>query len=156
MQFIKKSCLSSPSRCSARIHSWSCTFLFSSMIFLTRSSVSIGAPVCVLILSLNFSKCETSFFSVDPHQANLHPNLFLFNSHLRFNPTPTFLRITLDRTLSFSKHVSSLKAKFFPRLKALRCMSASSWGSFKKSLSLLYKDFLGHFSLMHHQDGFLF
>ena len=44
--------------------------------------------------------------------------------------------------LSFSKHVYSLKAKLFPRLKALRCISASSWGPSKESLSLLYKAFL--------------
>ena len=90
----------------------------------------------------NPSKCEASFFSVDPHQANLQPNLLLFGSCLRFNSTPTFLRCTFDRTLSFSKHVFSLKAKFFPRLKALRCISASSWGPSKESLSLLYKSFL--------------
>ena len=48
-------------------------------------------------------------------------------------------------TLSFSKHVSSLKAKFFPRLKALRCVSASSWGPSKESLSVLYKSFLRSF-----------
>ena len=90
-------------------------------------------------LPLNPRKCETSFFSVDPHQANLQPNLLLFGSRLRFNPTPTFLGVTFDRTLSFSKHVSSLKAKFFPRLKALSCISASSWGP---SFSLLYKSLL--------------
>ena len=50
---------------------------------------------------------------MDPHQANLQPNLLLLGSRLRFNPTPTFLGVTFDRTLSFSKHVSSLKAKFF-------------------------------------------
>ena len=93
-------------------------------------------------LPLNPSKCEASFFAVDPHQAILQPNLLLLGSRLRFNPTPTFLGITFDRTLSFSKHVSSLKAKFFTRLKALRCISASSWGPSKKSLSLLYKAFL--------------
>ena len=93
-------------------------------------------------LPLNLSKCEASFFSVDPHQANLQPNLLLLSSHLHFNPTPTFLGVTFDRTLSFSKHVSSLKARFFPRLKALRCISASSWGPSKESLSLLYKSFL--------------
>ena len=74
-------------------------------------------------LPLNPSKCEASFFSVDPHQANL----LLLGSRLRFNPTPTFLGATFDCTLSFSKHVSSLKAKFFPRLKALCCISASPW-----------------------------
>ena len=93
-------------------------------------------------LPLNPIKCESSFFSVDLHQANLQPNLLLLGSRLRFNPTPTFHGVTFDRTLSFSKHVSSLKAKFFPRLKALRCISASSWGPSKESLSLLYKSFL--------------
>ena len=79
---------------------------------------------------------------MDPHQANLQPNLLLLGSRLRFNPTPTLLGVTFDRTLSFFKLVSSLKAKFFPRLKALRCISASSWGPFKESLSVLYKSFL--------------
>ena len=89
-------------------------------------------------LPLNPSKCEASFFSVDPHQANLQPNPLLLGSRIRFNPTPTFLGVTFDCTLSFSRHVSLLKAKFFPRLKALRCISASSWGP----LSVLYKSFL--------------
>ena len=79
---------------------------------------------------------------MDPHQANLQPNILLPGSCLRFNPTPAFLGVTFDRTLSFSKHVSSLKAKLFPRLKALRCISASSWCPSKESLSLLYKSFL--------------
>ena len=93
-------------------------------------------------LPLNPSKCKTSFFLVDPHQANLQPYLLLLNPRLHFNPAPTFLGVTFDRTLSFSKHVSSLEAKFFPRLKALRCISASSWGPSKESLSVLYKAFL--------------
>ena len=50
--------------------------------------------------------------------------------------------MTFDRTLSFSKHVSSLKAKLFPRLKALCCVSASSWGPSKESFYVLYKSFL--------------
>ena len=82
-------------------------------------------------LPLNPSKCEVSFFSVDPHQANFHPNLLLLSSRLRFNPTPTFLGVTFDCTLSFSKHVSSLKAKFFLLLKALCCMCPSSWASLR-------------------------
>ena len=79
---------------------------------------------------------------MDPHQANLQPNLLLLGSRLRFNPTPTFLGVTFNHTLSFSKHVSSLKVKFYPCLKALRCISASSWDPSKESLCLLYKSFL--------------
>ena len=89
---------------------------------------------------LSIRACEASFFSVNHHQAKL-----LLGSRLRFNPTPTFLGVTFDRTLSFSKHVFSLKTKFFQRLKALRCISASSWGLFKESLSILYKSFLQPF-----------
>ena len=84
-------------------------------------------------LPLRPSKCEASFL-MDPHQTNLQPNLLLFNFPFYFNPTPTFLWITF--------FVSSLKAKFFPRLKALHCISASSWGPSKESLSVLYKSFL--------------
>ena len=77
-------------------------------------------------LPLNPSKCEAPLLSVYPNQANLQPNSLLLGSRLRFNPTPTFLGVTFDRTFCFFKHVSSLKATFFPRLKALRCISASS------------------------------
>ena len=94
-------------------------------------------------LPLNPSNCEcSSFFSVDPHQANLQPSLLSFNFCFHFNPTAAFLGAIFDRTLSFSKHVSSMKAKFFPRLKALRCISASSWVPSKESLSVLCKAFL--------------
>ena len=108
-------------------------------------------------LPLNPSKCEASFFSMDIHQAHLQSNLLLLGSRLCFNPTPAFLVVTFDRSLSFSKHVSSLKAKFLPRLKALHCISASSWGPSKESLSLFCINlFFGPFSHMLHPDGFLF
>ena len=89
-------------------------------------------------LPLNPSKHEASFFSVDLHQANLLPNFLLLGSRFRFNPTPILLGVTFNRTLSFSKHVSSLKADSFLRLKALRCICASQWDSFKESLSVRY------------------
>ena len=106
-------------------------------------------------LPLNLSKCEASFFSVDLHQANLQPNLLQLGSRIRFNPTSTFLGVTFDRTLSFTKHVSSLKAKFFPRLKALRCISASSWGPLRSPFLFCINLFFGPFSLTLHPDGFL-
>ena len=83
-----------------------------------------------------------SFISADPHQANLQLYLLLLNSGFLFNPTPTFFGVKFDRTLSFFEYVSSLKAKFFPRLKVLRRISASLWGPCKESLSLPYKAFL--------------
>ena len=64
-----------------------------------------------------------------------------------FYSTPASVSIPLQlflghlRLHSFTKRVSSLIAKFFPRFKVLRCISASRWGPSKESLSLLYKAF---------------
>ena len=52
-------------------------------------------------LPLNPKKCESSFFSTDPHQATFQPRLNLLGFPLLFNPTPKFLGVTFDRTLSF-------------------------------------------------------
>ena len=53
-------------------------------------------------LLFNPSKYEAFFISVDPYQAELQPNLSLYDFRLRFNPTPTFLGVIFDRLLSFS------------------------------------------------------
>ena len=93
-------------------------------------------------LPLNPKKCESSFFSTDPHQATFQPRLNLLGFPLLFNPTPKFLGVTFDRTLSFGAHVQSLCSKFYPRHKALRSITTASRGSTKESLSLLYKAFV--------------
>ena len=146
--FINDLPASLPSSVSCSLYADDLAIWSSSPLVPTAVEATQGTPIRLerwseyWCLSLNPSKCEASFFSADPHQANLQPNLILLGSRLRFNLTPTFQGVTFDRTLFFSKHVSSLKAKFFPRLKALRCISASSWGPSKESLSLLYKSFL--------------
>ena len=56
-------------------------------------------------LPLNPLKCETSFFSLDPYQSRIQPSLYILNTPLQFNPHPTFLGVTFDRTLSFKHHV---------------------------------------------------
>ena len=93
-------------------------------------------------LPLNPKKCESSFFSTDPHQATFQPRLNLLGFPLLFNPTPKFLGVTFDRTLSFGAHVQSLCSKFYPRHKALCSIATAFWGHTKESLSLLYKAFV--------------
>ena len=84
------------------------------------------------------------------YQADLQLHLFLFNTPFRFNSTPTFLRVT------FSKHVSFLKAKFFPRLKALLC-SLLPRGAPLRSFSLFcIKLFFDPTSLMLQLGSFFF
>ena len=61
---------------------------------------------------------------------------------LTFNPSPTFLGVTLDRTLSFFPHSSALRSSLYPRLRSLRAVSSASWGPSKESLASIYKAFL--------------
>ena len=93
-------------------------------------------------LPLNPSKRGASFFSVYLHQANLQPNLLLFNFRLRFNPTSNFPEVNFDRTLSFSKDLSSLQAKFFSMSQGLTLYLCFFMGPSKESISLLYEAFL--------------
>ena len=46
-------------------------------------------------LPLNPKKCESTFFSTDPHQATFQPRLNLLGFPLLFNSTPKFLGVTL-------------------------------------------------------------
>ena len=78
-------------------------------------------------LPLNPLKCETSFFSLDPYQSRIQPSLHILNTPLKFNPHPTFLGVTFNRTLSFKYHVLSLRKKFHNRFRAFRSIASASW-----------------------------
>ena len=93
-------------------------------------------------LPLNPAKCEVSFFSTDTREASFRPVLSLLGNPISFNASPTFLGVTLDRTLSFSSHSSSLRAGCYPRLRSLRAVSSASWGPSKESLASIYRTFL--------------
>ena len=68
--------------------------------------------------------------------------MYILNTPLKFNPHPTFLGVTFDRTLSFKDHVLSLQKKFHSRFRAFRSITSASWGPSKESLCTLYKAFV--------------
>ena len=82
------------------------------------------------------------FFSTDPYQATFQTRLNLLGFPLLFNPTPKFLGVTFDRTLSCGAHMQSLCSKFYPCHKPLCSTATAFWGPIKESLSLLYKAFV--------------
>ena len=93
-------------------------------------------------LPLNPLKCETSFFSLDPYQSRIQQSLHILNTLLKFNPNPTFLGVTFDRTLSFKHHVLSLRKKFHSRFRGFRSIPSASWGPLKESFCTLYNAFI--------------
>ena len=90
-------------------------------------------------LFLNVDKSNCSFFSTDPHQANLQPNLTLTSRPLPFCRNPTFLGITYDRTLSFHQHTKNVTAKTMPKITALKSLASPHWGASSSCLRTIYQ-----------------
>ena len=141
-------------------------------LYFSLSSLMIFRPLCLLPSAALFTLTIWPFgpprprspLRWRPHKelcfdwsAGLSTGVFLsIRANVRppsFQWIPT--RLTSSPTSSFSNHVSSLKAKFFPRLKALRCISASSWAPLRSPSLFCINLFFGPFSRTLHPDGFL-
>ena len=92
-------------------------------------------------LTLNVSKCEATFFSTDSHEleAKLEPELRLLGEKIKFNPSPKFLGVHLDRTLAFQKHTDYVADKVASRNRILASLSSKTWGWRKEKLTTVYK-----------------
>ena len=78
-------------------------------------------------LTLNASKCETSFFSTDTKEAGWCPEVRLNNGvTLPINRTLKFLGIACDCTLTFRPHVEDVKSKVLGRM--LASLASKEWG----------------------------
>ena len=60
------------------------------------------------------------------------------DSRLRHEPTPTFLGVRFDRTLSFRQHIKDIKAKMGRRANALRTVNGKACGVNTSDLKALY------------------
>ena len=89
-------------------------------------------------LTLNPSKCETSFFSTDNKEAGWCPEVRLNGVTLPINRTPKFLGITYDRTLTFRPHVEDVKSKVMGRIKILASLASKEWGWSRGSLRRIF------------------
>jgi ribonuclease HI len=93
-------------------------------------------------MNINATKCEAAFFSKDPAEAKWVPSLNVNNSPIGFNPTPVFLGVKFDRTLSFRPHVDAVAQKMKKRLNTLRVLTGTKWGCHREDLRLLYITFI--------------
>ena len=91
-------------------------------------------------LVLNGSKSETSCFSLGGVWC---PNIRINNRVVRYEPNPKLLGVTLDRTLTFGKHVERITARASQKQHILRAVSHSSWGWRKPDLRKIYLSLVG-------------
>ena len=65
------------------------------------------------------------------------------NHRVLHNPKPTFLGVTLDRTLTFNEHVKTVRGRMKARNNLLRAISGTTSGCAASDLRSTYMTFSG-------------
>ena len=89
-------------------------------------------------MTINTDKCEVTFFSTDSHEAKWRPNMKLDGEEIKYEASPKFLGVYLDRTLSFTEHVLKVAEKVGKRNRILASLSTKLWGWKKKKLRQVF------------------
>ena len=93
-------------------------------------------------LQLSAGKCASAFFSSDPREASWEPVVRAGDDVLRFNPRPSFLGVSLDRTLSFRSHAISVANRVAGRCRVLAALAGQEWGWDRRNLVRVFLCFI--------------
>ena len=80
-------------------------------------------------LKLSLPKTVTSVFHLANRCAKRELNVYLNGSRLKFDPSPKYLGITLDRSLTFHEHAKATADKTQGRVSLLRKLAGTGWGA---------------------------
>ena len=94
-------------------------------------------------LKLSHTKTVTTAFHLNNREAKRELKVYNNDRLLPFCPTPTYLGVKLDRSLTFRYHLVALRKKLSSRVTLLRRLVGSGWGAGAKTqriatLSLVY------------------
>ena len=94
-------------------------------------------------LKLSYTKTVTAAFHINDREVKCELNVYNNDRLLPFCPTPTYLGVKLDRSLTFRHHLVALRKKLSSRVTVLRRLVGSGWGAGAKmlriaALSLVY------------------
>ena len=96
--------------------------------YLKDNSLLISAP-----------KSSVRLLTPDTHQAKIHPNIFIENSHLPLVKCPRILGVDLDPSLSFNKHIQYVTERVSGRNNILKALTGTSWEQQKETLLMTYR-----------------
>ncbi|GFW63153.1 reverse transcriptase domain-containing protein [Trichonephila clavipes] len=91
-----------------------------------------------LKLTINADKTNYCIFSTDRrHRSSYNANIKIQKSQIKKVDLPTYLGVTLDPELRFSKHIKQTINKALEKLNILRKLCGTSWGSRPQTLKAL-------------------
>lgn len=80
------------------------------------------------------TKTEATCFHLNNKLARTSPEIYFGGRLIRYNPYPKYLGVTLDRTLSFRKHLETTAAKINTRNNIIHKLCGTSWGAKSSTL----------------------
>lgn len=96
---------------------------------LTRDLEILHAYYKKWCLKPNPLKSETGAFHLSNRLAKEELNVYFGGERIRHNQCPTYLGVTLDRTLSYNQHITKTAQKIKSRNNILSKLAGTSWGA---------------------------
>ena len=87
-------------------------------------------------MKLSHTKTVTEAFHLNSREAKRELKVYNNYTLLPFCPTPTYLGVKLDRSLTFCHHLVALRKKLSSRVTLLRRLVDSGWGASAKTLRI--------------------
>ena len=87
-------------------------------------------------LKLSHTKTVTAAFHLNNRESKRELKVYNNSRLLPFCPTPTYLKVKLDRSLTFRHHLVALRKKLSSRVTLLRRLVGSGWGAGAKTLRI--------------------
>ena len=87
-------------------------------------------------LKLSHTKTVTTAFHLNNREAKRELKVYNNSRLLPFCPTPTYLGVKLNRSLTFRHHLVALRKKLSSRVTLLRRLVGSGWGAGAKTLRI--------------------
>ena len=103
---------------------------------LSQDMSTLSAYLQTWRLKLSHTKMVTAAFYLNNREAKRELKVYNNGRLLPFCPTPTYLGVKLDRSLTFRHHLVALRKKLSSRVTLLRRLVGSGWGASAKTLRI--------------------
>ena len=103
---------------------------------LSQDMSTLSAYLQTWRLKLSHTKTVTTAFHLNNREAKRELKVYNNSRLLPFCPTPTYLGVKLDRSLTFRHHLVALRKKLSSRVTLLRRLVGSGWGAGAKTLRI--------------------
>ena len=103
---------------------------------LNQDMSTLSAYIQTWRLNLSPTKTVTAAFHLNNREAKCEVKAYNNGRLLPFCPTPTYLGVKLDRSLTFRHHLAALCKKLSSRVTLLRQLVCSGWGAGAKTLHI--------------------